>query len=67
MLLLLVLLFIFLLAAVISVPVAKRLGLGSVLGYLLAGTIIGPYALGLVGHNGIHVHHLRHLLLSARR
>ncbi len=43
--------FIFLLAAVVSVPIAKRLGLGSVLGYLLAGTIIGPYALGLVGHN----------------
>ncbi len=43
--------FIFLLAAVVSVPVAKRLGLGSVLGYLLAGAAIGPYALGLVGHN----------------
>ena len=41
--------FIFLLAAVISVPIAKRLGLGSVLGYLLAGTAIGPFALGLAG------------------
>jgi monovalent cation:proton antiporter-2 (CPA2) family protein len=43
--------FIFLLATVISVPVAKKLGLGSVLGYLLAGVVIGPYALKLVGHD----------------
>ncbi len=41
--------FIYLLAAVLSVPVAKRLGLGSVLGYLIAGVIIGPFVLGLVG------------------
>lgn len=40
---------IYLLAAIISVPIAKRLGLGSVLGYLIAGTIIGPSALHLVG------------------
>ena len=39
---------IYLLAAVIAVPVATRLGLGSVLGYLLAGIAIGP-VLGLVG------------------
>jgi len=43
--------FIFLLAAVVSVPIAKRLGLGSVLGYLLAGAAIGPFALGLVGND----------------
>ena len=41
--------FIYLLAAVISVPIAQRLGLGSVLGYLLAGIAIGPFGLGLVG------------------
>ena len=41
--------FIYLLAAVVSVPVAKRLGLGSVLGYLLAGAAIGPSVLGWVG------------------
>lgn len=35
-------------AAVIAVPLAARLGLGSVLGYLLAGIVIGPL-LGLVG------------------
>ncbi len=43
-------LFIFLTAAAIAVPVAKRLGLGSVLGYLLAGIIIGPFSLSLIGH-----------------
>jgi monovalent cation:proton antiporter-2 (CPA2) family protein len=41
--------FVYLLAAVISVPLAKRLGLGSVLGYLLAGIVIGPFGLQLVG------------------
>jgi len=40
--------FIYLCAAVIAVPLAKRLGLGSVLGYLIAGVIIGP-VVGLVG------------------
>ena len=35
-------------AAVIAVPLAARLGLGSVLGYLLAGVVIGPLT-GLVG------------------
>ena len=40
---------IFLLAAIISVPIAKRLGLGSVLGYLVAGVVIGPYMMALVG------------------
>lgn len=35
-------------AAVIAVPLAKRAGLGSVLGYLAAGIVIGPAALGLV-------------------
>jgi glutathione-regulated potassium-efflux system ancillary protein KefC len=40
--------FVYLAAAVITVPVAKRLGLGSVLGYLIAGVIIGPFGLKLV-------------------
>lgn len=39
---------IFLTAAVIAVPIAARMGLGSVLGYLVAGILIGP-VLGLVG------------------
>ncbi|SFK50189.1 monovalent cation:proton antiporter-2 (CPA2) family protein [Shimia haliotis] len=41
---------IFLLTAVIAVPISARLGLGSVLGYLAAGILIGP-VLGLVGTN----------------
>ncbi|EBA09368.1 monovalent cation:proton antiporter-2 (CPA2) family protein [Sagittula stellata] len=40
---------VFLAAAVIAVPIASRLGLGSVLGYLLAGIVIGP-GLGLVAN-----------------
>lgn len=40
---------VYLAASVIAVPIAKRAGLGSVLGYLIAGAVIGPYALHLVG------------------
>lgn len=39
---------VFLLAAVLIVPLAKRLQLGAVLGYLFAGVIIGPSVLGLI-------------------
>lgn len=35
-------------AAVIAVPVAARLGIGAVLGYLLAGIAIGPWGIGLI-------------------
>ena len=48
---------IYLAAAVISVPIAKRLGLGSVLGYLIAGIAVGPFGLGLVGEEGEDVLH----------
>lgn len=41
--------FVFLLAAIVAVPIAKRFGLGSVLGYLVAGAIIGPFGLALFG------------------
>src|SRR4030042_1751755 len=34
-------------AAVVAVPIFKRLRLGSVLGYLMAGLVIGPFGLGL--------------------
>ncbi len=44
-------------AAVACVPVAKRLGMGSVLGYLLAGVVIGPYVLGFVGEEGQSIMH----------
>jgi glutathione-regulated potassium-efflux system ancillary protein KefC len=40
--------FIYLAAAVIAVPVAKKLGLGSIIGYLAAGIAIGPWGLKLV-------------------
>jgi glutathione-regulated potassium-efflux system ancillary protein KefC len=39
---------IFLVAAVVAVPIAKRFGLGAVLGYLLAGMAIGPWGLRLI-------------------
>ena len=38
----------YLAAAVIAVPLFQRLGLGSVLGFLIAGMAIGPWGLGLV-------------------
>lgn len=43
---------VYLAAGVVSVPIAKRLGLGSVLGYLAAGVIVGPFVLNLVGPAG---------------
>ncbi len=39
---------VFLTAAVVAVPIAQRLGLGSVIGYLFAGVAIGPWGLGLI-------------------
>ena len=38
----------FLFAAVAAVPLASRLGIGAVLGYLLAGIAIGPWGLGFI-------------------
>ncbi|PZR22532.1 MAG: potassium transporter [Citrobacter freundii] len=48
---------IYLAAAVIMVPIAKRLGLGSVLGYLFAGIIIGPVGLHFIGEEGQDLMH----------
>lgn len=48
---------VYLAAAVICVPVAKKLGMGSVLGYLLAGIIIGPFVFGFVGKEGEDIMH----------
>lgn len=50
--------FVYLAAAVVAVPLAKRLGLGSILGYLLAGAAIGPFGLSLVGTGGEDVMHV---------
>lgn len=43
---------IYLTSAIIIVPIANRLGLGSVLGYLIAGIVIGPFVFGFVGTEG---------------
>jgi CPA2 family monovalent cation:H+ antiporter-2 len=48
---------VYLAAAVICVPLAKKLGMGSVLGYLLAGMLIGPFVLGFVGTEGEDIMH----------
>lgn len=48
--------FIYLIAAVIAVPLAARFGLGSVLGYLVAGVVIGPVT-GLVGQETTTIQH----------
>ncbi|MCB1385276.1 MAG: cation:proton antiporter [Nitratireductor sp.] len=48
--------FVYLAASVIAVPIAKRLGLGSVLGYLIAGIVIGP-VIGLVGNETQNLQH----------
>src|SRR5210317_2648293 len=41
---------IYLLAAVVVVPLAKQFKLGSIVGYILAGILIGPFALGLISN-----------------
>jgi CPA2 family monovalent cation:H+ antiporter-2 len=48
---------IYLSAAVICVPIAKKLGLSSILGYLFAGIIIGPHILGFIGQEGQDIMH----------
>ena len=48
---------IYLAAAVVCVPIAKRLGMGSVLGYLFAGILIGPFVLGFIGKEGQDIMH----------
>jgi glutathione-regulated potassium-efflux system protein KefB len=51
----------FLAAAVVVVPLSKRLGLSTVLGFLVAGVIIGPWGLRLVGGESDNVRHLSEL------
>ena len=48
---------IYLAAAIVFVPIAKRLGMGSVLGYLIAGVVIGPSFLGFIGGEGKNIMH----------
>ena len=51
---------IFLAAAVLMVPLCKKIGLGSVLGYLSAGVLIGPFGLNLI-HDVNHTLHFAEL------
>src|SRR5210317_1914375 len=44
-------------AAIVAVPVFKRLGLGSVLGYLAAGAIVGPWGVGFIDE----IEEIRHI------
>lgn len=55
----------FLIAALVAVPIAVRLGLGSVLGYLLAGVAIGPVGFALVSdpHAILHLSELGVVLM----
>ncbi len=47
----------YLTSAVLCVPIAKKLGLSSILGYLFAGIIIGPFVLGMIGSEGQDIMH----------
>ena len=47
----------YLAAAVVFVPITKKLGLSSILGYLFAGIMIGPSVLGLIGQDGEDIMH----------
>jgi len=51
---------IFLAAAVVMVPIARRLGLGAVIGYLAAGILIGPWVFGLI-QDVDHILHISEL------
>ncbi len=48
---------VYLAAAIICVPLAKKLGMGSVLGYLIAGILIGPFVIGAIGEEGKDIMH----------
>ena len=48
---------VFLAGAILCVSIAKRFGLSSVIGYLLAGVLIGPYVLGFIGEEGQDILH----------
>ncbi|WP_027058844.1 monovalent cation:proton antiporter-2 (CPA2) family protein [Mesorhizobium loti] len=43
-------------AGVIAVPIFKRMGLGSILGYLAAGVVIGPFGIGVFSESGAILH-----------
>lgn len=43
-------------AGVVAVPIFKRIGLGSILGYLTAGLVIGPFGLGIFSESEAILH-----------
>ena len=49
--------FLYLAAALVAIVVGKRFGLGAVLGYLIAGALIGPWGLGWIGRESEQVTH----------
>jgi monovalent cation:proton antiporter-2 (CPA2) family protein len=51
---------IYLLAAVIAVPLSRRLGFGSILGYLAAGIVIGPFGFAFIRDTS-HILHFAEL------
>jgi glutathione-regulated potassium-efflux system ancillary protein KefC/glutathione-regulated potassium-efflux system protein KefB len=51
---------IYLIAALIAVPISRKLGFGSILGYLSAGIIIGPFGLGFI-KDAEHILHFAEL------
>jgi glutathione-regulated potassium-efflux system protein KefB len=51
---------VYLTAAIIAVPISKRLGFGSVLGYLAAGMLIGPHGFAIM-QNAEHILHFAEL------
>ena len=51
---------VYLLAAIVMVPISRRLGFGSVLGYLAAGIIIGPFGIALI-RDPEHIMHFAEL------
>ena len=51
---------VFLMAAAIAAPLAKKLKIGSVLGYLIAGFLIGPYGIGII-YQLYDVENIRHI------
>jgi monovalent cation:proton antiporter-2 (CPA2) family protein len=49
---------VYLASAIIGVNIAKRMGLGVIIGYLFAGIVIGPFVLGFVGEEGKDLMHV---------
>ena len=49
---------VYLASAILGVNLAKRLGFGTVLGYLIAGVVIGPFVMGFVGKEGKELMHV---------